>query len=107
MGERVRIQREAAFVAVKRAPVARPGLRPTAAQKKYLSLGLDQPGGKLPLFDRNGAGIDRKTVGSCLAKGWAEPWFANPTKPDWMVCKLTPAGYAVLGQTKPAPAGGA
>jgi hypothetical protein len=104
MRERVRVQREAAFVAVKRSPVSRPALRPTAAQKKYLSLGLDQPGGKLPLFDRNGAGIDRKTVESCVAKGWAEPWFANPVKPDWMVCKLTAAGYIVLGQMPPSDA---
>ena len=35
---------------------------------------------------------------SCVYKGWAEPWFDNPIKPDWMVCKLTAAGYAVLGQ---------
>ncbi len=92
---------------VNRGDDARPSLRPTEAQKKYLSLGLDQPGGKLPLFDRNGAGIDRKTVESCIAKGWAAPWFANPTKPDWLVCKLTPSGYAVLGRSPPAGAGGA
>jgi hypothetical protein len=92
---------ETVKVPVKRVDGSRPSLRPTAAQRKYLSLGLDQPGGKLPLFDRNGAGIDRKTVESCLAKGWAEPWFANPTKPDWLVCKLTPAGYAVLGKAAP------
>jgi hypothetical protein len=98
---------EAVNVPVNRGDDARPSLRPTAAQKKYLSLGLDQPGGKLPLFDRNGAGIDRKTVESCIAKGWAEPWFANPVKPDWLVCKLTPAGYAVLGKAPPAGEGGA
>jgi len=28
----------------------------------------------------------------CLAAGWAEPWFENPIKPDWLVCKLTEAG---------------
>jgi hypothetical protein len=94
---------EAVKVPVNRGDDARPSLRPTAAQKKYLSLGLEQPGGKLPLFDRNGAGIDRKTVESCIAKGWAEPWFANPVKPDWLVCKLTPAGYAVLGRSGPGP----
>ena len=93
---------EAVNVPVKRDGAGRPSLRPTAAQRNYLQLGLDQPGGKLPLFDRNGAGIDRKTVESCVAKGWAEPWFANPMKPDWLVCKLTPAGYAALGETAPA-----
>jgi hypothetical protein len=107
MVERSRPLNEAVNVPVKRSEGARPALRATAAQKKYLSLGLDQPGGKLPLFDRNGAGIDRKTVESCIAKGWAEPWFANPTKPDWLVCKLTPAGYAVLGKVPPAGAGAA
>lgn len=86
---------------VKRGGAVRRVPRPTAAQKAYLALGLDQPGGKLPLFDRNGAGIDRKTVESCIAKGWAEPWFANPTKPDWLVCKLTATGYAVLGKPPP------
>ena len=98
---------EAVNVPVKREGAVRPSLRPTVAQRNYLQLGLDQPGGKLPLFDRNGAGIDRKTVESCIAKGWAEPWFANPTKPDWLVCKLTLAGYAVLGKAPPAGAGGA
>jgi hypothetical protein len=82
-------------------------MRPTVAQRRYLVLGLGQPGGKLPLFDRNGAGIDRKSVESCIARGWAEPWFANPVKPDWLVCKLTPAGYVVLGETAPDDAGGA
>ncbi len=98
MAKRSREQREAAAVAVRRDVGGRPSLRPTEAQRKYLALGLGQPGGKLPLFDRNGAAIDRKTVESCLSRGWAEPWFANPTKPDWLVCKLTAAGYAVLGE---------
>ena len=107
MAEHPRASNEAVNVPVKRDVDIRPALRPTVAQKRYLTLGLDQPGGKLPLFDRNGAGIDRKTVESCIAKGWAEPWFANPTKPDWLVCKLTAAGYAVLGKAPPAAAGGA
>lgn len=29
---------------------------------------------------------------ACLNAGWAEPWFANPLKPDWQVCRLTAAG---------------
>src|SRR5690349_8312075 len=103
MARSVRTQREAAFVAVKRGAVVRPAIRLTPAQRAYLTQGLDQPGGKLPLFDARGREIDRKTVESCLSKGWAEPWFANPMKPDWLVCKLTAAGYAVLGETAPAP----
>ena len=72
-------------------------LRPTSAQLRWLSKGLKQPGGKLPLFDDDGRAIDRKTVESCLEHGWAEPWFANPMKPAWLVCKLTAAGYAAIG----------
>ncbi|MBV9521708.1 MAG: hypothetical protein JO010_02870 [Alphaproteobacteria bacterium] len=59
--------------------------------------GLDQPGGKLPLFDRAGQRISPRTVRSCIARGWAEPWFDNPLKPDWLICKLTRSGREVLG----------
>jgi hypothetical protein len=31
-----------------------------------------------------------------MDQGWAEPWFANPLKPDWLVCRLTAAGRAVV-----------
>jgi hypothetical protein len=65
---------------------------PTPAQRKYLRSGLDQPGGKLPLFDQYGQEVSRRTVMTCIEQGWAEPWFSNPTKPDWMVCKLTAEG---------------
>lgn len=72
------------------------GRAPTQAQRRYLERGLSQPGGKLPLFDRNGREIDPKTVESCLARGWAERWFANPLKPDWLVCRLTEAGRTIV-----------
>jgi hypothetical protein len=72
-------------------------VRPSEAQRRYLERGLVQPGGKLPLFDADGREIPRKTIESCVAHGWAAPWFDNPLKPDWLVCKLTPEGYAVLG----------
>ena len=81
------------------AVAGRTSARPTPAQRRYLERGLGQPGGKLPLFDRDGQEIDRKTVESCLVHGWAERWFHNPLKPGWHVCKLTEAGYAVLGET--------
>jgi hypothetical protein len=74
---------------------------PTPAQRGYLARGLSEPGGKLPLFDRKGREIARKTVESCLARGWAEPWFDNPLKPDWIVCRLTDAGYRILGAAPP------
>lgn len=71
--------------------------RPTAAQWRWLSRGLDQPGGKLPLFDGDGRRIADQTVKSCIRQGWAEPWFDNPIKPDWLVCKLTDEGRNVAG----------
>lgn len=78
-------------------PVARKmGARPTKAQRAYLARGLKQPGGKLPLFDRHGGRISDRTVRSCIEQGWAEPWFNNPLKPDWLVCKLTVAGRDIV-----------
>lgn len=77
------------------------GIRPTQAQRRYLERGLTQPGGKLPLFDRDGREVSRKTIESCVAHGWATPWVHNPIKPDWLVCRLTEAGYRVLGSKPP------
>ena len=68
---------------------------PTTIQRTWLRRGLDQPGGKLPLFDEFGQHIDPRTVRACIEQGWAEPWYANPLKPDWQVCKLTTLGRAV------------
>ena len=68
---------------------------PSPAQRAWLKLGLDQPGGKLPLFDRLGQAVDPRTIQACVEQGWAEPWFRNPIKPDWLVCKLTEAGRRV------------
>ena len=73
--------------------------RPSAAQRRYLETGLAEPGGKLPLFDAVGREIGAATVRACIREGWAEPWFANPTKPEWLVCKLTHRGRAALGPT--------
>lgn len=44
------------------------------------------------MFDDSGQRICERTVRSCIEKGWAEPWFSNPLKPDWLVCKLTESG---------------
>ena len=71
---------------------------PTPAQRAWLARGLDQPGGKLPLFDDNGRRVDPRTIRRCIDAGWAEPWFRNPVKPDWLVCKLTAAGRALVAQ---------
>jgi hypothetical protein len=47
------------------------------------------------LFDEAGAAISPRTIRSCIRQGWAEPWFSNPIKPDWLVCRLTPKGRRV------------
>lgn len=78
------------------APAERSAARPTATQRKWLARGLEQPGGKLPLFDENGKRVDSRTVRRCLDEGWAEPWFSNALKPDWIVCKLTDRGRALI-----------
>jgi hypothetical protein len=65
---------------------------PTPAQRDWLARGLEQPGGKLPLFWEDGRRVDLRTVRSCLEQGWAEQWFVNPLKPDWLVCRLTESG---------------
>ena len=81
-------------------PRSRKGAKktPTRSQLKWLSRGLKQAGGKLPLFDEDGQRISGRTVQSCIEKGWAKPWFDNPIKPDWLICKLTDSGRQVLSQ---------
>lgn len=66
--------------------------RPNPAQRRYLVRGLAQPGGKLPLFDEFGQHVHPALVKACIAHGWAETWFGNPLKPDWLICKLTEEG---------------
>ena len=65
---------------------------PTLPELLYLRRGLAQAGGKLPLFDLDGQAVAAAIVRRCLDRGWAEPWFKNPLKPDWLVCKLTETG---------------
>lgn len=72
--------------------------KPTPVQRAWLSRGLDQPGGKLPLFDFDGKRISVRTVRSCVEHGWAEPWFINPIKPDWLVCKITETGRRIAAE---------
>ncbi len=75
---------------------SRPDTKLSTAQRKWLERGLTQPGGKLPLFDADGRKVSQQVVKKCVEAGWAEPWFANQLKPDWLVCKLTAAGKAAL-----------
>lgn len=76
-------------------------VRPSAAQRRYLERGVNQAGGKLPLFDLDGREIPRATIEACIANGWAERWFDNPMKRDWLVCRLTEAGYRAVGAEPP------
>jgi len=76
---------------------------PSPVQRLWLACGLNQPGGKLPLFDADGQQIDPRTIQACIEQGWAEPWFNNPLKPDWLVCKLTAAGRQVVAGYRPRP----
>ena len=79
------------------APNSEPTARgPSQAQRRYLKRGLKQAGGKLPIFDHAGQQISAKTIKHCIAQGWAEPWFENPIKPDWLVCRLTERGRDLL-----------
>ena len=75
-------------------------IQPTNVQIKWLQRGLDQAGGKLPLFDNEGQKISSRTINSCLKQGWAEPWFHNPIKPDWLICKLTESGRKAIMQNE-------
>jgi len=77
-------------------PAIEMACQPTDAQRRWLCRGLDQPGGKLPLFDEAGQRINSRTIRACIEKGWAEPWFSNPIKPDWLVCRLTHAGRLIV-----------
>ena len=72
--------------------------KPSDAQLRYLRRGLTQPGGKLPLFDDFGQHVHPALVKACISHGWAEPWFGNPLKPDWLVCRLTEEGRRVAGE---------
>ena len=71
--------------------------KPSPAQRDWLTRGLSQSAGKLPLFDDGGQRINDRTVRACIRNGWAEPWFDNPLKPNWLVCKITDEGLQVLG----------
>ncbi|MFP5469605.1 MAG: hypothetical protein ACLGGZ_07675 [Alphaproteobacteria bacterium] len=74
---------------------------PTRAELAYLRRGVNEPGGKLPLFDRRGQEISPAIIRICIANGWAEHWFANPVKPDWLVCRLTQVGREMVQQYWP------
>jgi hypothetical protein len=74
---------------------------PTALQREWLKRGLDDPQGKLPMFDGEGQELDQRTVQACLENGWAEKWFENPLRPEVPVCRLTEKGrVAAIGRRR-------
>lgn len=84
-------------------PSARASGRPWAsgdggseAQLRYLRRGAGRPGGTLPLYDEDGQEIPKATIRACLAHGWAEPISRHPVHDDWVLCRLTAAGYRLL-----------
>ena len=72
------------------------GGRVTPAQRRWLARGLRAASGKLPLFDETGRRVSDRTVKTCIREGWAEPWFGDPVKDEWLVCRLTEEGRKVL-----------
>ena len=76
---------------------------PSELQLIWLRRGLSQPGGKLPLFDDSGQRVSSSVIAACRRAGWIEPWFHNPIKPSWEVCRLTDAGRAMLAEISVVP----
>lgn len=61
----------------------------------WLQGGLNRVDGRLALFDAFGEPVEKVIIQSAIAKGLAEPWFASPMRPQWMVCRLTAQGRRV------------
>lgn len=70
----------------------------TDEQKRWLQTGVDQPGGKLPLFDAKGSRVSADVIRSCVQAGLAEPWCVNPIQSETMICRLTEAGRKAIKQ---------
>jgi hypothetical protein len=81
-------------------PVESANYVPSRRQLAWLRRGIGAPGGKLPLFTSDGQDVPRGVIEGAIAAGWAEPWFSNPIKPDWLVCRLTPSGHALFARER-------
>lgn len=64
----------------------------------WLKTGAGNKEGRLALFDGTGQRVDQTVQRAALSQGWVEGWFANPMRPDWMVCRLTPSGRRFLAE---------
>ncbi len=69
----------------------------TEAQRAYLELAKDQPGGKLPIYDGEGKRVNPRTIQACMTRGLCVSWYRNPIEPGWPVCKITLTGKKVMG----------
>ena len=69
-----------------------------ADMRGWLQGGEAREDGRLALFDQFGEPIDRKVVKTAIASGFAEPWFASPMRPQWIVCRLTSKGQDFLSR---------
>ncbi len=67
-------------------------------QMVWLRSGLEQPGGKLTRYQKNGILVSQAMVSACLRAGLIEPWVHNPLSPP-RVYRLTDAGRVALLQT--------
>lgn len=65
-------------------------------QRRWLRVGLDQPGGKLPLYDDYGNRISQSLIDSCLLNGWVEAWAGRPSGAPVRICRLTESGVSAL-----------
>jgi hypothetical protein len=69
-------------------------VRPTQEELRWMRRGLNQPGGKIPVFDESDTPVDPKIVLRCLEQQWVEPWVGNQKNPNnlYMACRLSPLG---------------
>ena len=72
--------------------------KPSQSQRQWLVRGLNQTGGKLPLFLDDGQRVSERTVKSCVQNGWAEPALKNPIRPGWQICRLTASGRKAVSE---------
>ena len=61
----------------------------------WLQGGLSRDDGRLALFDQFGEPVQKSVIREAIKAGYAEPWFVNPMRPQWTVCRLTATGRRV------------
>ncbi len=64
--------------------------------RNWLNGGLNREDGRLAIFDTFGEPVNKAVIKTAIASGYAEPWFSNPMRPQWTVCRLTAKGRAAV-----------